>query len=204
MKTIFAFFAARRYWKDEDKLQAAYRELSSLAGENGCFLVTEADDPLALPAADCLVAVPMSGAVQKNVLAAVQKYSSAVLYGAYIRGNAEAEICEEMLRCNAAPTLMDTWGVLHRGSAKVMLALNETQLKNKLQVLQAAAHVAHARLLKIGETEPWVVSNADETAMYTAQLGRKRSHSDHPDQKRSQRCHKSVQLHRSGSLPRCR
>ena len=28
-----------------------------------------------------------------------------------------------------------------------------------------------ARLLKIGETEPWVVSNADETAMYTAQLG---------------------------------
>ncbi|MBR4888226.1 MAG: hypothetical protein IKU17_03690 [Clostridia bacterium] len=171
MKTIFAFFAARRYWKDEDKLQAAYKEISALAGENEHCLVTEADDPLTLPPADCLVAVPMSGAVQKNVLAAAKKYTYAVLYGAYIRGNASPKICEEMLRCNAAPTLMDTWGVLHRGSANIMLALNETQLKNKLQVLQAATHVRRARLLKIGETEPWVVSNAEETAMYTAQLG---------------------------------
>ena len=171
MKTVFAFFAARRYWKEEDKLQAAYGELSSLAGENECVLLTEAEDVASLPAGDCLVAVPMSGAVQKNVLAAAGRYDSCVLYGAYIRGNARAAVCEEMLRCNAAPTLMDTWGVLHRRSPRVMLALNAAQLADKLQVLAAYHHVKNARLLKIGETEPWVVSNAERTEMYTEKLG---------------------------------
>lgn len=170
MKTVYAFFAARRYWKDEDKLQAAYKELSALAGNCPHCLITESD-PVTPPAGDCLVVVPMSGAVQKNVLAAAARYDSFVLYGAYIRGNASKEICEAMLYNNAAPTLMDTWGVLHRRSPRAMLALNAAQLEEKLQVLCAYYHVKGARLLKIGETEPWVVSNADSVQVYTEKLG---------------------------------
>jgi len=170
MKTVYAFFAARRYWKDEALLQAAYRELSALAGDCPHCLITESD-PVTPPAGDCLVVVPMSGAVQKNILTAAAQYDSAVLYGAYIRGNASAQVCEQMLYNNAAPTLMDTWAVLHRTLPRVMLALNAAQLADKLQVLQAYYHVRGARLLKIGETEPWVVSNADSTDVYTRQLG---------------------------------
>lgn len=170
MKTVYAFFAARRYWKDEAALQAAYTELSALAGDCPHCLITESDPPVP-PAGDCLVAVPMSGAVQQNILDAAARYDSLVLYGAYIRGNASPAVCERMLYNNAAPTLMDTWAVLRRSRERAVLALNPAQLADKLQVLGAYYHVKGARLLKIGNTEPWVVSNADSTEVYTRQLG---------------------------------
>ena len=170
MKTVYAFFAARRYWKDEASLQAAYAELSALAGDAPHCLITERDLPVP-PAGDCLVVVPMSGAVQQNILDASARFDAVVLYGAYIRGNASAKVCEQMLYNNAAPTLMDTWAVLHRSRARAMLALNAAQLADKLQVLDAYYHVRGGRLLKIGNTEPWVVSNADHIGVYTQQLG---------------------------------
>jgi len=170
VKTIYAFFAARRYWKDEAQLQAAYARLSAWAGENEHCLITESG-PETLPKGDCLVAIPMSGAIQKNVLAAAKQYDSLILYGAYIRGNAAPEDCESMLCYNAAPTLMDTWAALRRTKERAMLALNATQLQDKLLVLDAYYHVKGARLLKIGETEPWVVSNADSTEIYTQRFG---------------------------------
>lgn len=170
MKTVYAFFAARRYWKDEAALQAAYADLAALAGGAPCCLVADGDLTPLTPG-DCLVIVPMSGAVQQPILDAAARYDSIVLYGAYIRGNAAPAVCEEMLRCNAAPTLMDTWGVMNRSRPRAMLALNAAQLADKLQVLEAYYHVKGARLLKIGATEPWVVSNADSIDVYTRQLG---------------------------------
>lgn len=170
MKIVYLFFAARRYWTDEAALQAAYRELSALAGDAEHFLVTE-NDPDVTTAADCAVLIPMSGAIQKRILAAAQRYESAVLYGAYIRGNASAAVCERLLRCNTAPSLMDVWGTLRRSHTCVQLALNDAALADTLQVLQAYHHVRHATLLKIGDTEPWVVSNASSDAVYREKLG---------------------------------
>ena len=112
----------------------------------------------------------MSGAVQQNILAAAAAYESVVLYGAYIRGNAPGALCSEMLRCNAAPTLMDTWAVLRRTTPGTQLALNEAQLKDALQVLAAYNAVRGATLLQIGHTEPWVISNASEPAVYEARF----------------------------------
>lgn len=170
MKTVYIFFAARRYWKDENALQAAYRELSTLAGNEEHFLVTE-NDPDTAAAADCAVLVPMSGAIQKRILTAAAQYESAVLYGAYIRGNASAAVCEQMLCCNTAPALMDVWGVLRRTHPRTQLALNTAALTDALQLLEACHHVRHATLLHIGATEPWVVSNASHPGIYTEKLG---------------------------------
>ena len=97
MKTVYLFFAARRYWKDEAALQAAYKELCALTGGAEHFLVTESD-PDVTAQADCAVLVPMSGAIQKRILAAASQYETTVLYGAYIRGNAPDAICEQMGR----------------------------------------------------------------------------------------------------------
>lgn len=172
MKTVYIFFAARRYWKDEDLLQSAYKALAAQAAEGAqCILAADTLDAEALPAGDCLVAVPMSGAVQKNILAAAAKYPTTVLYGAYIRGNASQAVCEEMLRCNAAPTLMDTWAVLRRTAPRTQLALNAGELADALQVLDAYHAVRGATLLQIGSTEPWVISNASSPAAYESRFG---------------------------------
>ena len=94
-----------------------------------------------------------------------------VLYGSYIDGNGDAETVDQMLRANAAPTLMDTWAVLHRESNSVMIARNQKELEDKLSVLEAYFFVKGAKILKIGQTEPWVVSNADSVSAYEERFG---------------------------------
>lgn len=168
MKTVYLFFAARRYWKDEKALQNAYRELSQLAGNAEHRLIT---DTVPEVKADCAVLIPMSGAIQQLLLDTAARFDSIVLYGAYIRGNASAAVCDELLRCNTAPALMDTWGVLRRTHARAELALNAAALTDTLQVLKAYYHVTHATLLQIGATEPWVVSNAADKNSYTKRFG---------------------------------
>ncbi len=125
MKIAYLFFAAHRYWSNDAELQAAYQTLSSVAKDAPHALITDAPDSPVIPEADCIVAVPMSGAVQRIILNAAENASIFVLYGAYIRGNAPDVICTKMLYNNAAPALMDTWGVIRRTFPHAMLALDE-------------------------------------------------------------------------------
>lgn len=172
MKTIALFFASSRYWTDETALRRAYGQLAAGMPQGvECALVRDTADPAALPEGDCLIAVPMSGAVQREVLAAAGRYAQAVLYGAYIRGNAPDELCGEMLRCNAAPTLMDSWAVLRRRMPGARLALDAAGLANTLALWQAYYAVKGATLLMIGKTEPWVISNASSLDVYQQRFG---------------------------------
>ena len=169
MKTIYGFYAANRYWPDKEKLNESYKDLTSRLEDAETYLLT---DGVELDAqGDVLVAVPMSGACQAKILNDVAKFDSAILYGAYIDGNASEETCDQMIRGNSAPTLMDTWAVLHRNNNKVMLARNLKELKEELNVLEAYNFVKGANVLKIGETEPWVVSNASSTDVYEKRFG---------------------------------
>ena len=58
MKTVCMFFAARRYWADEEKLRSAYETLAAQMGEGiECCLVADAMEEDKLPQGDCLIAV---------------------------------------------------------------------------------------------------------------------------------------------------
>ena len=169
MKTVYAFYAADRYWPDKGNLYKAYKDLAGRLNAVDAHLLT---DGIELEAdGDVLVVIPMSGAVQAKILADVRRFNKSVLYGSYIDGNAEEETLDCLLRANAAPTFMDTWAVLHRESNDVMIARNLKELEDKLSVLDAYFFVRGARILKIGETEPWVVSNAASVSVYEERFG---------------------------------
>lgn len=169
MKTVYAFYAADRYWPDREKLEKAYRDLKARLNPGDAHLLT---DGVELEATgDVLVVVPMSGAVQAKILKDARSFNKTVLYGSYIDGNGDEETVDQMLRANAAPTFMDTWAVLHRESNNVMIARNLKELEDKLSVLEAYFFVRGARILKIGETEPWVVSNAGSVSAYEERFG---------------------------------
>ena len=171
MKTVYAFLAANRYWPNRDRLKAVYEELCErLHCEKDAKLITD-DDTISLPEGDCVVIVPMSGAVQKRILDIASRFRASVLYGAYISGNASTAAGQDMMRANAAPTLMDTWAVLHRRSTHTLLALNQEELGEKLRILEAYCYINGATVLKIGQTEPWVVSNASDTRYYEDRFG---------------------------------
>jgi len=171
MKCVYLFFAARRYWPDRDRLTAVYEEVSERIAQDGESRLLTDDGQDTYPEGDCAVLVPMSGAVQKRILQAADTYESCILYGAYVQGNASPAALSSMLYANSAPTLMDTWAVLRRRKRNVMLALSEKDLGLKKEVLEAYTYVRGARILKIGETEPWVISNAASTAAYEERFG---------------------------------
>ncbi len=169
MKIQLAFFASKRYWNDDAKLQQAYgRMKDDLSGlsQQAALILEEADVENALQGGDCLVVVPMSGAVQRMILAAAGRYRTVVLYPAYIQGNAGKEQEDEMLKNNAAPTTMDCWAVLRRTHEHVCIALNKTELDKCVRVFRAYNAMQGATLLLIGNTEPWVISNSADLTQY--------------------------------------
>ena len=92
MKTIYAFYAANRYWPDRERLVQAFQAFTSrLNCAENALLITD-DMPDTLPQGDCIVITPMSGAVQKRILDAASRYPTAILYGGYISGNVPEDI----------------------------------------------------------------------------------------------------------------
>ncbi len=162
MKTLVSFFAASRYWKDPSELQATFEELKSRLQSFAvpCELIVDGEgvDRLAAQAKDTLVVVPMSGAVQKDILKAAEAFAGVVLYAGYVQGNAGEEASRLMVKYNAAPTLMDSWSVLRKRHPRALLALDGDQLHKKLRLLSAQEAVRGAKLLLVGEPEPWVIS----------------------------------------------
>ena len=169
MKAVYAFYAADRYWPDREKLEKAYKDLTGRLNPGEAYLITDGAELNA--DGDVLVVVPMSGAVQPKILKDAHRFDKTILYGSYIDGNGETDTIDLMLQANAAPTFMDTWAVLHRESNNVMIARNAKELEDKLSVLDAYFFVRNSRILKIGETEPWVVSNAGSVSAYEERFG---------------------------------
>lgn len=169
MKNVtVVFFAARRYWPEEEILRETYENLKGKIGIDSSFLVSDGEIPEALrrDANSILVAVPMSGAVQKDISGLMRRYPCGVIYAAYVKGNAGREDECRMLEKNAAPTVMDCWGVLRQHHPCVKLALNREQLFSYLRVFGAYNAMKGAKLLLIGETEPWVISSSRMPADY--------------------------------------
>ena len=169
MNTVFAVFASSKYWKNTVELTDAVEQMKRLFPEqyNRFALITEEADLLQFEAGgDCLVIIPMSGAVQGNILKAAQLYKTIVLYPAYIHGNATNPLESKMLEYNAAPACMDCWAVLKRTHAHSLFALNARQLEKTLRVYRAYLSMQGAAILLIGDTEPWVVSNSADHKCY--------------------------------------
>lgn len=171
MNAKYIFLAANRYWPNRDRLNEVYQELcESLQCHDNAVLLTD-EIPDITETGDCAVIIPMSGAVQQRILNISSCFRGVILYGAYISGNASVSACQDMMCANAAPTLMDTWAVLHRTSAHALLALNQNDLSEKLRIIEAFCYVDGATVLKIGQTEPWVVSNAADVSIYENRFG---------------------------------
>ena len=172
MKIVYAFYAAHRYWPDEGALKAACAETARRFCDGAAYSLYW-DDRSAPPRAegDCVVLIPFSGAVQNMMLADARAFKHAIICGAYIRGNLPSDIADGMMRANTAPALMDTWAVLRRTHENAFIALNAAELKQQLRLLDAVEYIRRARILKIGATEPWVVSNAADDSIYEARFG---------------------------------
>lgn len=165
-------FASTRYWPDQIRLNSVAQAMAAaLANVSASVQLVVDGDLSSLPEhLDAAVIIPLSGSVQRPILSLAQRCATAILYAGYCAGNFDEEITEQLLQSNAAPTLMDTWAVLNRQPGQAFLAVTQAELADMLQALQAVQAIRGSKLLLIGETEPWVVSNAEELTAYEKAL----------------------------------
>lgn len=172
-KIKFLLFAATRYWTDPDVLNETVdmikAEIAPLSEE--IMLILDGDISKLPETIDCAVMLPMSGAVQRAVLEAGRRCRRAVLYAGYCTGNFNDAAVNRMLNFNAAPTLMDTWAVLRRTHSQAYMAVTRGQLMDILAAGYACDRMKNSKLILIGETEPWVISNASSPEVYHERLG---------------------------------
>lgn len=169
MKKTLVMFASLRYW-EEGLLDATYEILKNQMadGYDTCHLVrTQADlDALPCSQGELLIAFPLSGAVQPLMKQAAQRFGGTLVYAGYVAGNFQQDICDYMLKYNAAPTVMDTWAVLRREGTKVLLAYTKAQFADSVQAFEAYFHVQSAKVILIGDMEPWVISASRDLSVY--------------------------------------
>ena len=155
-------FASLRYWNNLESLTPVMKRLEEKL-KTKITLVTSVDN---LPeSGDILVAIPLSGAVQPLIMSESNKHKYTIIYAAYIEGNISPEDSDLASRYNAAPTVMDTWAVLHR-KLNASIALNQQQLTEELVAVKAALELKNSKFILVGKTEPWVISNSPEPSDY--------------------------------------
>lgn len=170
MENLIACFAASRYWQDRAELDKAFGEITGELGAAAGSAILIVDGKSAEALSDrqggALVILPMSGAIQTDILRASEGFDAVVLYAGYVAGNLPAASAGLMLKYNAAPTLMDCWSVLRKTHQRALLALNRAELARHLRLLGAYRNLKGKKLLLIGETEPWVISVSRDLESY--------------------------------------
>ena len=157
-------FASLRYWNSLEALTPVIKRLEEKLNTK-VTLVTSTDE---LPeSGDILIAIPLSGAVQPLIMSEAQKHKYTIIYAAYIEGNMTPEDSDLASRYNAAPTVMDTWAVLHR-QPNASIAVDQQQLTNTLIAVKAALELKDSKFILVGKTEPWVISNSSKLSDYNS------------------------------------
>lgn len=170
MNIVYGFFASLNYWKDNEQLENSYEQISKeIINDNSQrYLINDMNDVenMNITEEDTLVVIPMSGAIQKEIIASAEKAKNAIVYAAYVLGNVSDEASKLMLMHNAAPTVMDCWGVLNRDHKQARIALNANELQMNIKVFSAIEYMSNSKIILVGETEPWVISNSKEISTY--------------------------------------
>ncbi len=171
MKTIAAIYIANRYWNDPKDLKYAMEDVETTFIEYVDELVFLFDNDISalIDGAnkdDLIVAIPLSGAVQPSIIESEKHFKNIVIMAAYIKGVLSDKTSILSTGYNAAPTVMDSYAVLKRCNKNIKLLLSIEELKNTIKVFRAYNEVRGARLLLIGDTEPWVVSSDRDLSVY--------------------------------------
>lgn len=174
MKMLVAIFFSSKYWNKEAERQQVTADISRRFEEDRVIAIVDGRLPEMenYGEYDALLAIPASGSVQPDIISFSEAFTKVILFAAYVPGNFELELTDKMLCKNAAPTLMDTYGVLKRREDKVITLQKKWQeLSQYRKVLDAYNSVQQGKITVIQGPEPWVISVSKDYELYEKQLG---------------------------------
>ena len=179
-------FASPVYWPDRAELDAAGKAVAGMleAMDAPTSLMRTArivagdadlDDALSSLGRAVPLLVPLSGGVQKRMLAAAGAASESLLWSYFpnddIYPEEERSTITRIVSKNALPAVADVWGTLRNRGRRVTKVYHEDSWLAAARDLKAAHRVRSARLLLVGYTQEWVVSASVDTRKMERLLG---------------------------------
>lgn len=175
MNIVLCCFASQRYWSEKEDLNNAFEQIKEeLNGiyTNSLLIDDEFNlDEIVENKSDIMIAIPMSGAVQPNIIKAAKCFGNVLMYAGYIKGSFKNDVSNKMLINNAAPAVMDVYAVLKREIKNISLSVSCDELKGRVNAICAVEKIKGCKLLAIGNTEPWVISSVKDVDIIKERFG---------------------------------
>ncbi len=180
---VFAF-ASPNYWKDREELGNVFVTLTKVLTSNlnigsqyvEFHLIDNSYDYLSKlkprEAGGLAIFIPMSGGVQQWMKEISDNYDHVALVNSYLPNEClPEEIGNKLLSCNAHPACTDFHAYFNLKGKNSYWITDLSELRLIFQSWQAVKRVRNARLLLIGETEPWIINSCRDLDRFKEKLG---------------------------------
>ena len=177
-------FASRKYWRDGDELAGRYQQLRDTfrqiepdAEENNLrFHLVSSDEDIERidhqETGEFAAFIPISGSVQNWMLHLSSRFKSIALFNAYLSDTGiPKELTDRILCANAHPAAVDFYSHLNLKRRSIFWLNSLDKWSSILKAYQAIQRLKNARLLQIGETEPWVINSCRDPGRFRESLG---------------------------------
>jgi L-fucose isomerase-like protein len=176
-------FSSVNYWKDENQLQFAEQMLDEIEKKLASYkincskiVVTRNDDIAKLENNNQIkgqpaLFFPMSGATQEFMLKTSSIFNVLGIGITYTDFFINKSLADRFLVKNAAPAAMDIYAVLKRNKKEIKLFSDLEEVIKRFISKRAIERLNNSTLLRIGDTEPWVISSTKDIAAVKNKLG---------------------------------
>lgn len=171
-------FASPVYWPNNEELRSVFLQVSAHLAD-ACprplefHLVRGAADAGLCSRLQGGIAVmlPLSGGVQPALIELADRLEHVALANSYLPGFLPAEIGGALLHRNAHPACTDFHAHRRLAGRPSRWLASTDELNAFARARAAVAALRAARILRIGETEPWVINSTRDPARFRAALG---------------------------------
>lgn len=182
-------FASPVYWQNQVELETTYAEVCEIIlkdiPQTGApsirFELVDSDTDVEKfnPSGTLALFIPLSGGIQKWMKELSGKYEQIALLNAYLPDpDIPERIGHRLLAANAHPAATDFYANLRMNGRPVYWLSSIRKWSKLWKASQAVQTLRSARLLMIGETEPWVLNSCRNSERFGEALGVQIIHSD--------------------------
>lgn len=173
-------FTGEAYWPDAEAARSFMRKVESslhaAAANAGVTLRVTHGSPetLALvpPEGELAVLLPLSGGTQPRMIAAAQQFKRVAILNGYLpESGFPPEVSHTIMHRNGHPACTDTFAWLQIRRRNPFWLFDLEGLVCLARAFQAVRRLQRARLLKVGETEPWVINSERDPDIFQRRLG---------------------------------
>ena len=159
-------FASLVYWKEAERAKEYVKQLQDNLGLEAEIKLVRSHDDLAVIVSDLpetkknmAVFIPLSGGIQPLMLAAQKSFEFIGLFNAYL---GDDYLSRQLIILNAHPSCTDFYAWCRMNRQDVFWLSSEVAFKDLLRAWKASCKFTGSTILKIGETEPWVINSCRE------------------------------------------